>query len=287
MSTCDYDKLRRLSADIRIETIRAMEHFGMGHIGGSISIADVLAVLYGDVMKADAKNPHWEERDWLVLSKGHCGPGLYATLALMGYFDKEMLKTLNQPGTNLPSHCDRLKTPGIDMTTGSLGQGVSCALGVAMGMRLHGKPNHVYCILGDGELQEGQVWEAVQCAVHNNMDNLTLLIDYNKVQLDGPLTSINRPLDLVAKFAAFGMAAEMVKGYDVEEIRAGILRALEVKGRPTVVILDTYKGLGCNFAEQAKFNHYMNIDKAMADSAVAEIEARLVAGTFPGGNFTW
>ena len=287
VNTCDFDKLRRLSADIRIETIRAISNFGMGHIGGAISIADVLAVLYGDILKIDPKNPQWEDRDWLVLSKGHSGPGLYVALALKGYFDKEMLKTLNQPGTKLPSHCDRLKTPGIDMTTGSLGQGISCALGVAMGMRMQGRANRVYCILGDGELQEGQVWEAVQCAAHNNVDNLTLLVDYNKIQLDGKLESICRPYDLVAKFTAFGMAAEMVKGYSVEDIHAGIQRAIAVKGRPAVVILDTYKGLGCNFAEQASFNHYMSIDKEMADGAIAEIEKRFAAGTYPGGDFKW
>lgn len=287
MTTPDFDKLRRLAADIRIETIRMLAHFGMGHLGGSISIADVLAVLYGGMMKIDPKRPDWDERDWLVMSKGHCGPGLYATLALKGYFPREMLFTLNQPGTRLPSHCDRLKTPGIDMTTGSLGQGVSTALGVALGHRLQGRNNHVYCILGDGELQEGQVWEAVQSAVHRDVDNLTLLVDYNKLQLDGPLTRINRPLDLAAKFTAFGMSAESVKGYDVKEIWGGIQRALQVKGKPSVVILDTYKGLGCNFAEQAAFNHYMVIDADMAKSAEEEIEKRMAAGTYPGGDFTW
>ena len=287
MTDIDFDKMRRLSADIRIETINALANFGMGHIGGSISIADALAVLYGGIMKIDPKRPNWEDRDWLVMSKGHCGPALYAALALKGYFPKDMLKTLNQPGTKLPSHCDRLKTPGIDMTTGSLGQGISTALGVALGHRVQGRNNRVFCILGDGELQEGQVWEAVQCAAHNKVDNLTLLVDFNKLQLDGPLAKINEPRDLVQKFVAFGLAAERIKGYDVREIHAGIERALKIKGSPAVVILDTYKGLGCNFAEQAAFNHYMTVTADMAKSAVAEIEKRLANGTYPGGDFKW
>lgn len=281
------ETMRRLAADIRIQTIKALAEAGFGHIGGSISIADVLGVLYGGVMKIDPHNPSWDDRDWLVLSKGHCGPGLYAALALKGYFPMEMLKTLNQPYTNLPSHCDRLKTPGVDMTAGSLGQGISAAVGIALGNRLKSKSSYTYCIIGDGEAQEGQVWEAVEAAAHLNLDNFILFVDYNKKQLDGRLENICRPYDLEEKFRAFGMDARTVKGYDAADIYAGIEAAKAVKGKPSMILLDTYKGLGCNFAEQAEFNHYMVINWDMANSAIDEIEKRYADRTFPRGDFRW
>lgn len=285
--TINIENIRRFSADIRIETIKALAHAGFGHIGGSISIADVLAVLYGGAMKIDPKNPNWEDRDWLVLSKGHCGPGLYATLALKGYFPMEMLKTINKPGTKLPSHCDRLKTPGIDMTTGSLGQGMSSALGIALGNKLKGKDSYTYCILGDGEIQEGQVWEGVQLAFHHKVDNFIVFVDYNKKQLDGKLDDISKPLDIVGKFKAFGWDARKVKGYDVQEIYDAIQEAKLAKGKPSVIVLDTYKGLGCSFAENAEFNHYMTITWDMAEEAIKEIEKRLSEGSYPGGDLSW
>lgn len=281
------EKMERLSADIRIQTIRALAEAGFGHIGGSMSIADVLGVLYSGVMNIDPENPQWEDRDWLVLSKGHCGPALYSTLALKGYFPMEVLKTINKPGTTLPSHCDRQKTPGIDMTTGSLGQGMSLAIGVAMGNHMRGKDNYTYCIVGDGELQEGQVWEGAQFAAHHKLDHFILFVDYNKKQLDGPLGDICEPFDLNEKFRAFGWEAKTVTGYDAEEIHNAIQEAKSKKGKPTVIILDTYKGLGCDFAEKAEFNHYMVIDQEMADNAVAEIEKRLVEGTYPRGDHKW
>lgn len=283
----DFDQIRRLSADIRIETIRELAAFGLGHIGGSMSIADMLAVLYGGVMKIDPKNPGWEDRDWFVLSKGHCGPALYATLAVKGYYPVDMLKTLNQLGTKLPSHVDRLKTPGIDMTAGSLGQGISAALGIAMGLRMKGKDNTVYCIVGDGESQEGQVWEAIQSAAHHDVDNFVVLLDDNKKQIDGFTCDISDTLDFEAKFRAFGWEAFRANGHDVEDLYEKVMQAKAVKGKPAVVICDTFKGMGANFAEQASFNHYMIIDQAMADSAAAEIEARLAARTYPGGDLKW
>ena len=176
MAPDNFEKLRRFSADIRIWTIRTIAHAGYGHIGGAASIADVLAVLYGDVMRIDPKNPGWEERDWFVLSKGHCAPALYATLALKGYFPMEWLKTLNQGGTNLPSHADRRKVPGVDMTTGSLGQGISAAVGIAWANRLQGRDSWSYCIVGDGECNEGQVWEACQAAGHAKLDHFILFV---------------------------------------------------------------------------------------------------------------
>ena len=181
----DYEKLKRFSADIRITMLREMQAIGAGHIGGSASIADVLAVLYGGVMQIDPQNPGWEDRDRFVLSKGHCGPALYAALALKGFFPLEWLSTLNGPKTRLPSHADRLKTPGIDMTTGSLGQGISSAVGIALGNRAQGRNSYTYCIIGDGEMEEGQVWEACESAAHFALDKFVLFVDWNKYQLDG------------------------------------------------------------------------------------------------------
>jgi len=275
----DYNFMRKLAADVRKETIQAMALIGFGHIGGSMSIADVLAVLYGGVMRIDPQNPQWEERDMLILSKGHCGASLYAALALTGYFPLDDLKTLNGPNTNLPSHCDRLKTKGVDMSTGSLGQGISTAIGIALGNRLKKIENYTYVILGDGELQEGQVWEGVQFAAHRGLDNLIVFVDNNQKQLDGKLEDICKPFDLKAKFEAFGFYCLKVKGYDVEEIYSAIADAWKTTGKPTAIILETFKGIGCCFAEEADFNHYMAIDESMAQVACCEIERRLAEGS--------
>ncbi|MGE5612804.1 MAG: transketolase [Bacillota bacterium] len=279
----DFESMRRLSADIRIETIRALASAGFGHIGGSASIADVLAVLYGGVMNIDPKNPNWENRDWLVLSKGHSGPALYAALALKGYFPVEWLKTLNKGGTLLPSHADR-RTPGVDMTTGSLGQGISAAVGIALGNRVKGINSYTYCIVGDGELNEGQVWEAAQSANSFNLDHLIVFVDWNKKQLDGRLEEVNNPLDIGKKFESFGFFTQTVKGYDVEEIYWAIQAAKKNKGKPSVIVLDTYKGMGISFAERVEFNHYLVIDEAMAEEGIREIERRYANGTYPGGD---
>lgn len=275
--------MRKLSADIRIETIRALAEAGAGHIGGAMSIADVLAVLYGGVMNFNSANPTWENRDWLVLSKGHAGPGLYASLALKGFFPMDVLKTINKPGTILPSHCDRKKTPGVDMTTGSLGQGMSAAAGIALGNRIKGHNNYTYCIVGDGELQEGQIWEAAAFAAHFKLDCLIVFVDYNKKQLDGNLEDINQPFDIAEKFRSFGWNAATVKGYDVEQIFDAIQVAKGVSEKPSVIVLDTYKGIGCDFAEQAAFNHNMNISWEMANAAIEEIVRRYELGNYPGG----
>ncbi|MHB1392409.1 MAG: transketolase [Clostridia bacterium] len=283
----DFERMKRLSADIRIELIKELAVAGFGHIGGSASIADVLSVLYGGVMKIDPKNPKWEDRDWLVLSKGHCGPGLYAALALKGYFPMETLSTLNKGGTSLPSHCDRIKTPGIDMTTGSLGQGMSSAVGIAIGNAMQGRDSYTYCILGDGEIQEGQVWEGAQTAAHMKLDHFIAFIDENKKQIDGRIEQICEPFDVAEKFKAFGFDSRKVKGYDVEAIYGAIQEAKAVKGKPSVIILDTIKGIGISFAEQVEFNHYLNIDWTMAEEGIAEIERRFTEGSYPGGDLKW
>jgi len=282
----DFNAMRRLSADIRIETIKGLTKAGFGHIGGSASIADVLAVLYGGAMSVRPDDPSWPERDYLVLSKGHCGPALYAALALKGFFPIEWIETINQPGTRLPSHADRIRTPGVDMTTGSLGQGISAAVGIAIGNRLKNYSNYVYCIVGDGELNEGQVWEAVQSAVNFKLDHFILFIDWNKKQLDGTLEEINEPQDIGEKFKAFGFAAQTVKGFDAEAIWNAIEQAKTEKS-PSAIVLDTWKGLGVSFAERLAFNHYMIMDDEMAKAGIEEIEKRLEEGSYPGSDVTW
>ena len=279
-----FEELTRFSAEIRKETTKAIAGAGFGHIGGSASIADVLAVLYGGMMKIDPSDPEWEDRDRLVLSKGHCGPALYAVLALKGYFPMEWLQTVNKPGTNLPSHADCRKTPGVDMTTGSLWQGVSSALGIALGNRILGRDAYTYCICGDGETNEGEVWEAAETANQLKLDHYILFVDWNKKQLDGRLETICDHIDLEAKFRAFGFDARTVKGDDVEAIWNGIEDAKAVSGRPHAIILDTVKGEGVNFAEEEEFNHYMTFGMDKAEAACAEIDRRLRNGTYPGGD---
>ena len=276
------DATARLSADIRIQTIRSLERAGFGHIGGSMSIADVLAVLYGGEMNIRPQEPDWPERDYFVLGKGHCGPALYAALALKGYFPVDWLETINLPGTRLPSHCDRLKTPGIDMTTGSLGQGLSAAAGIALGLRMQGVDSRVFCVVGDGELEEGQVWEAATAAANLKLNRLIVFVDENKRQLDGYVRDVCGG-DPVEKFRAFGWSAVRVCGWDYAAMEREIHTASERTLSPSAIVLETVKGIGCSFAEREEMNHYMVISKEMADEAVAEIERRLAAGVYPAG----
>jgi transketolase len=280
------EPIRRLAADIRIETIRQLACFGAGHIGGSMSIADALAVLYGSALRYRADQPDWPDRDYVVMSKGHCGPALYSALALSKFFPMEWLKTLNLGGTRLPSHCDRNKTPGIDASTGSLGQGISIACGFALGNRLRKMDNWVYAIVGDGELQEGQVWEAIQFAAHQQLGRLIILVDDNKKQLDGKVEDICDPMDLESKFSSFGCDTRRIGGNDVQQIAAAleeIHRTSGATGKPHVVLLDTRKGVGCLFAERKEANHHLPVSQEDADEAICEIERRLAAGLHPGG----
>ena len=239
-----------------------------------MSVSDILAVLYTDIMNIDPKRPYEENRDWLVMSKGHCGPALYAALAYKGYFKKEELLTLNKGGTNLPSHCDRLKTVGIDISTGSLGQGLSLATGVAYGKTLRGISGKVYAVIGDGELQEGQNWEAFQFIAHRNVKNLITIVDNNRRQLDGYTEDICRQLSLKDKLESFGLKVKEADGHNVSEIYKG-LKAAENSDKPFVLICNTEKGHGCNFAEIPGFNHYMPVSEELAESAAAEIDRRL------------
>ncbi len=265
----------KAAADIRKLCIEELAAAGYGHIGGSMSICDILAVLYTDILDIDPKDPKKPDRDYLVLSKGHCGPALYATLAYKGYFDVEQLKTLNQGGTCLPSHCDRLKTTGIDISTGSLGQGLSLGTGVAMGKKIQGIGGRVFVIVGDGELQEGQNWEAIQFIAHKSLSNIVIIVDNNKRQLDGYTKDICQTFDYKAKFESFGIHTFVADGHDVSDIYDKLTVA--AKTGPAAVIMNTEKGHGCKFSEIPGFNHYMVITREMADEAIAEVDRRLEA----------
>jgi len=272
------NQLEKFTIEIRLETLKEIKNLGFGHIGGAMSIVETLAVLYGKVMKIDPKEPKWEGRDWLVVSKGHAGPAVYAALALKGYFSKEELMTLNKPKTNLPSHCDRNKTIGIDMTTGSLGQGMSTAIGIALGHYLGAKDNYTYLILGDGECDEGQIWEGALFAHHHKLSHLITFIDNNKKQLDGYTKDINDLGNIGEKFASFGWHVQDVDGSDLEKIYEVIEKAKEEKGKPSVIILDTIKGQGLKFVEDTMANHHMRFsdaDHIAADKCIVELENRL------------
>lgn len=273
--TAEQKQLQTFALQIRIGTIECIKSRGFGHVGGTLSIADLLAVLYGGVMRIDPAQPQREDRDKLVCSKGHAGPAVYATLALKGFFPYETLKTLNQPGTSLPSHCDHNKTPGIDMTTGSLGQGTSLAVGLALGDRLKGLSCRTYLIVGDGELNEGQVWEAAMFTAAKGVTNLVWLIDWNKKQLDGAVCDILNPFNLEAKFAAFGFDATTIDGNDVCQLSAALAR--QATDRPLAIILDTVKGKGIDEVERTAENHSMAVGPEVFDRWLADLRAQLAA----------
>ncbi|NLE89373.1 MAG: transketolase [Dehalococcoidales bacterium] len=266
-------RLEEFAAQIRMQVMIAIASFGKGHVGGSLSIADTLAVLYGKELNVDPQNPDWEDRDRVVLSKGHSGPALYAALALKGYFPLEMLKTLNQNGTNLPSHADRLKTPGVDVTTGSLGQGASTSIGLALADKNDGKTGvYTYLILGDGECQEGQVWESALFAVQRKLNNLITFVDANKKQLDGYVQDICDLKNLAEKFTAFGYnTIETKDGHDVGEIYNAIKNAKKCTDRPSVIILNTVKGKGVSRYETMFSNHSAAVTKENLEEALCEL----------------
>lgn len=266
-------ELQQFARKIRIGAVEEFKALGFGHVGGSLSIADVLAVLYGAVMNYDPENPSMEGRDKLVCSKGHAGPAVYAALGLKGFFPYENIRTLNQPGTSFPSHCDRKQTPGIDMTTGSLGQGTSLAVGMALGDRLKGRDCRTYLIVGDGELNEGQVWEAAMFTAAKKVTNLVWLIDNNKKQLDGYTRDILDTGDLRKKFEAFGFEAVRIDGHDVTQLYETLTG--ERKDRPLAVILDTIKGKGVKEVETAMGNHSMSMPEETYDRWLEELRGGL------------
>ncbi|MCL2566179.1 MAG: transketolase [Defluviitaleaceae bacterium] len=278
MDNVEVKKLEKFALEIRLNTVKSLNHLGSGHYGGSLSIVECLAVLYGKVMKIDPKNPDWEGRDYFILSKGHAGPGLYPALALLGYFELDKLMTLNKDGTTLPNHLDRMLTPGVDMSSGSLGQGISVATGVAKALKMNGSDQYVYCIVGDGEMNEGQCWEAVQFATAQDLDNLILFIDDNKKQLDGTVEEIGGKRDFAAIFATFGFDSAAVAGNDVSAIYNAITDAKKVKGKPHVIVLDTIKGQGFPYLEQKASSHHLRPneeEKVILNNFIAKLEKEL------------
>lgn len=270
-------ELKAFAAKIRIAAIEAIHAIGQGHIGGALSMADALAVLYGREMRYDPKNPKWPDRDKLVVSKGHAGPAVYGTLALLGFFPYEQLKTMNRPHTNLPSHCDRNKTPGVDMTTGSLGQGTSLAAGMALGDKLKGRPNRVFLIVGDGESNEGQVWEAFAFAAAKKLGNLVVLLDWNKRQLDGWTKDVYPMGDYVAKFEAFGFDTVKVDGNDVEAVAAALERTRAGGDKPYAIVLDTVKGAGVAEVAEKTMNHSLPVSDEQYERWTAQLRAEIEA----------
>ncbi|WP_312612960.1 transketolase [Oscillibacter sp.] len=268
-------ELNQFALRIRVGIVEAIAAKGGGHIGGSLDLAELLSVLYRDFMRVRPAEPDWDGRDYLICSKGHAGPALYATLALKGFFPYELLRTLNQENTTLPGHCDRTKVPGIDATTGSLGQGLSIACGTALGFRLSETAQRVFCILGDGELAEGQNWEAAAFAAHHGLDNLVAFLDWNKMQIDGSNDAVMTLGDPVAKLRAFGWNASVVNGGDVLAIQKAVEAAVtEKNGAPTMIVLDTVKGAGVTCVSQMANNHCIGFPGALLEQAMEELIAR-------------
>jgi transketolase len=271
MEPKELQELVELSKEVRRLTIDEIGHLGIGHIGGSMSIVDALSVVYHRHLRIDPRQPNLPHRDRFVLSKGHAGPALYAMLAHKGFFPKEWLHTLNKGGTSLPSHCDRTKTPGIDMSTGSLGQGISAACGIALGQRLDGQGARTYCIIGDGESDEGLVWEAAMMAAHYRLDNLIAFTDYNKMQIDGTTGEIMNMGALLDKWVAFGWNAVQIDGHNFEALERAIVEAKAHKGQPSMIVLDTVKGKGCSFCEGQVSSHNMPITAEQVQQALAAL----------------
>jgi len=243
------DRLREKAREIRRHIITMVGAAGSGHPGGSLSAADIVTALYFEVMRIDPRRPGWPERDRFVLSKGHAAPVLYAALAERGYFPVASLPSLRQTGSPLQGHPDMRKVPGVEMSTGSLGQGLSAANGMALAGKLDGRDYRVFVMLGDGEIQEGQVWEAAMAAAHYKLDNVIAFLDHNGLQIDGPVTEIMSPEPVADKWRAFGWDVQEIDGHDMAAILAAVARAGEVQGKPSIIVARTIKGKGCSFME--------------------------------------
>ncbi len=261
-------ELERSALRIRLGIIRAISANRGGHIGGSMDLAELMAVLYSDFMRVRPDQPDWEDRDFFIMSKGHAGPVLYSTLALKGFFPYDRLDNLNNFNSLLPGHCDRTKVPGVDATTGSLGQGLSLACGAALAAKVKHTDQRVFCVLGDGESAEGQVWEAAQFAAHYRLDNLVAFLDFNKKQIDGTNDAVLSLGDPVKKYEAFGWNTARISGHDVLAIQGAVADMIGRKnGKPSMIVLDTIKGKGAVCVEQIENNHCIGFP--------AELQARV------------
>ena len=273
-------ELQIFAAKARIGVIEGVYNAKAGHPGGSLSICDLLAYLYNGEMSIDASNPHMEDRDRFVLSKGHAAPALYATLALKGFFPVEDLKTLRKSDSYLQGHPNMNKIPGVDMSTGSLGQGISAAVGMALGAKLDKKDFRVYTVLGDGEIEEGEVWEAAMFAANRGLDNLVAVVDYNGLQIDGTVEEVNSPYPIADKFKAFKWNVVEIDGHDFDAIKSALENARATKGVPTCIVMKTIKGKGVSYMENAvgwhgKAPNTEEYEQAMTElkAALAELEA--------------
>ncbi|MBQ4290138.1 MAG: transketolase [Clostridia bacterium] len=267
-------ELGRKAAEIRLDIVEEVFSASSGHPGGSLSIADILSYLYFSEMRVDPKNPEWEDRDRFVLSKGHTAPALYAVLAEKGFFPKEDLKGFRSIDSYLQGHPDKKHTPGCDMSSGSLGQGISAACGMALAGKIRKKDYRVYAILGDGECEEGQVWEAAMFAAHYQLDNLCALVDWNGLQIDGPIKEVIDPTPLDEKFRAFGWHVISIDGHDYDAIEAAYKEARAFKGKPTMIIATTTKGKGVSYMENQVGWHGKAPNAEQYAQAVTELTAQ-------------
>ena len=265
-------KLKRLANNVRFGIIESLYNAACGHPGGSLSIADIITYLYFEEMNIDPKNPKAEGRDRFVLSKGHTAPALYSVLAERGYFDKEELKTLRKTDSRLQGHPDMKGIPGVDMSSGSLGLGISAACGMALSAKAYGNDYRVYTIVGDGESEEGQVWEAAMFAAHYKLDNLVAVIDWNGLQIDGPVTEVMNPTPHDEKFRAFGWHVITIDGHNFTEIEAAFEEAKTVKGKPTVIISKSVKGKGVSYMENKCEWHGQAPKEEQYKIAISELE---------------
>ncbi len=269
-TTNDIARIREKAREIRRDSISMIHLAGAGHPGGSLSAADLIAALYFKELRIDPRNPQWPDRDRFILSKGHCCPALYAALCGRGYFGREQLETLREYHSMLQGHPDMRKTPGLDMSSGSLGNGLSCGLGMAMAARWKQKDYRVYVLLGDGECEEGEVWEAAMAAAHHHMSQLTAIVDINGLQLTGPTQEVMNLGDLAAKFRAFGWNTSEINGHDVEQILRALNYARETDG-PTAILAHTVKGKGVSFMENRVEWHGKAPSDQEAARAIEEI----------------
>lgn len=272
MKITKVEALANIANEIRMGVLEQVYEAQSGHPGGALSCADILAVLYFNQMNIDPKQPNAPARDRFVLSKGHCSPALYATLARKGYFDKAVLTGFRNIDSNLQGHPDMTKIPGVDMTTGSLGQGMSAAVGMAIGSKMDSAGCRVYCLVGDGEIEEGQIWEAAMTASKNKLDNLCVIVDHNGLQIDGTVEEVAGLVGIKEKFESFGFYALEIDGHDIEEIMHAFQAARQEKGRPTAIIANTIKGKGVSFMEGKAEWHGKAPNKEQYEEAMNELK---------------
>ena len=275
MTSNELKELQILACKVRMGIIESTHAAKCGHPGGSMSAADMFTYLYFKELNVDPKNPQWEDRDRFVLSKGHTAPGLYTALALRGFFPVEDLITLRKVGSYLQGHPNMNSVPGVDMSTGSLGQGISAACGMALSAKLKNKSNRVYTLLGDGENQEGQVWEACMFASHYKLDNLCVIVDNNNLQIDGDIRKVMNPHPIDKKLEAFGFHVEVIDGHDFEAIESALATAKTVKGQPSAIVMTTVKGKDVSFMENNAGWHGVAPNDAQYEQAMAELKTKL------------